>query len=158
MENLNIINVAGLLMDGIDDGLEASMRERLKPDSIRTIAPTPFRSRREHPNDSIARAIGMIQQAMGERQREQEDAEFVLTGRSYGAFIALLAATRMRFENILRAILIEGPLHPEVLVEPPVLLPPLAFCTSHYTKGRDHSRRCGRPSGSQCCPSSPRRF
>ncbi|MBI5413303.1 hypothetical protein HZA42_03080 [Candidatus Peregrinibacteria bacterium] len=38
----------------------------------------------------------------------------------------------MEFKNILKVILVEGPLHPYITVRPPPLLPPLMLCGVHY--------------------------
>ncbi len=132
MKSLSIINVAGLLMDGKNDGLEAALRQRVTPDFLRTIAPTSLDSATKHPNEAIEHAIVMIRRAMQDVKESTGDPNIVLVGRSYGAFIALLASIRMNFQNITRVVLIEGPLHPDVLVAPPMLLPPLMICDSHY--------------------------
>ncbi len=132
MRNIDVINVAGLLLDGKNDGLEAAIRHNLKPRSIITIAPTPPRSARENPNYSIERAMAMVKEITEDLRRGNPTAKVILIGRSYGGFIALLVACRMNFENILKVITIESPLHPEVAVGPPMLLPPLALCGPHY--------------------------
>lgn len=130
--DIDIINVAGLLMNGQNDGLEKALHKRLTPRSIRTIAPTPLKAAMEHPDMAVARAISMIQQTIAEIEEQFGEAKIMLVGRSYGAFIALLAAIRMEFEKMLRVILVEGPLHPDVLVEPPKLILPLMLCGIHY--------------------------
>lgn len=47
------------------------------------------------------------------------DAEITLAGDSYGSLLALRNACRRKMRRIGHLILIDGPLHPEVLVEPP---------------------------------------
>lgn len=148
MKSIDIINVAGLLMDGEKDGIESELKERVEPRFIRTIAPTPISSAMEDPLRAIERAILMIQKAVQDIERQYGEAKVFLVGRSYGAFIALLAAVRMNFRKISRAILIEGPLHPDIPVTPPNLLPPLMACGIHYrvrpTLAREAIERLGR--------------
>lgn len=132
MRPIDIINVAGLLMDGKKDGLEKELREKVEPRFLRTIAPTPLSSAMEHPDRAIERAVRMIEEAVRDIEKQFGEPKVLLVGRSYGAFIALLAAVRMNFHNILKAILIEGPLHPDISVTSPNLLPPLMACGVHY--------------------------
>ncbi len=132
MKSVDIINVAGLLMDGGKDGLEQELREKVEPRFLRTIAPTPISSAMEPPAYAIERAMLMILEAVRDIERQFEEPNILLVGRSYGAFTALLAAIRMNFKKISKAILIEGPLHPDVSVAPPNLLPPLMACSGHY--------------------------
>ena len=132
MENIDFINVAGLLMDGKNDSLENALRVKLHPHSITTIAPTPLHAARENPNRSIERAISMVKQAIERVQTANPTASVVLMGRSYGGFIALLAACRMNFGNISKIITIESHVNPDIDVVPPRLLPPLALCGPHY--------------------------
>lgn len=131
MKSVDIINVAGLLMDGKDDGMEKELR-KLNPRSLRTVAPTPLTSAREHPSVAIERLIEMIQRAICEIQQKFGESNVFVVGRSYGGFMALQAAIAMNFENILRLVSIEGPLHPDVFVCAPALLPPLMMCGVHY--------------------------
>lgn len=132
MESIDIINVAGLLMDGKDDGIEKELRETVKPRFLKTIAPTPISSVMEHPDHAVKRAIFMIREIMKDIERQFGEPRVLLIGRSYGAFIALTSAVRMNFCKIFKAILIEGPLHPDITVTPPNLLPPLMACGIHY--------------------------
>lgn len=132
MRSIDIINVAGLLMDGKKDGIEKELREKVEPRFLRTIAPTPIGSAMEHPDHAIERAVLMIREAMRDIEQQFGEPKILLIGRSYGAFIAFLAAIRINFQKILKAILIEGPLHPDVSVTPPNLLPPLMACGIHY--------------------------
>lgn len=140
MKPIDIINVAGLLMDGKNDGIEDELRLRVQPRSLKTIAPVPLGSAMEHPEHAIQRAVQMIQETIHELEGEFGESRVVLIGRSYGAFIALLAAVRMDFQKILKAVLIEGPLHPNVVVHPPALLPPLMTCGVHYKARPDLAR------------------
>ena len=140
MQNLHIINVAGLMMDGKDDGIEKALRDAVKPASLITVAPTPPDAAFEHPNKGIARLILMIRETIVGLEKAFENPQIVLVGRSYGAFMALLAAVRMDFEKILKVILIEGPLNPDVTVVPPALLVPLLACRSHYDARPDVTR------------------
>ena len=132
MKQIDIINVAGLLMDGEDDGIEKELREKVNPRYIKTLAPTPLRAATEHPNQAIERLVSMIRDLIGEIERQFGESRVVVVGRSYGAFMALLASIRMDFQKILRTVLIEGPLHPDVTVKPPFLIPPLRRCGIHY--------------------------
>ncbi len=141
MKPVDIINVAGLLMDGKDDGIEQALREKLHPRFLRTIAPTPVSSMKEDPRLSILRAVTMIREVIADSVRQFGESNVLLVGRSLGAYTALLAALEMDFENIPMAILIEGPLHPEVTVEPPTLLPPLMACGAHYRMRPEYMRR-----------------
>lgn len=120
------------MMDGTDDSLEAAIRKNLRPRSITTIAPTPPRAARENPEYCIEQAITMVKKIIDDLQRDNPSAKVILTGRSYGGFIALLVACRMDFENILKVITIESPLSPDATVGPPLLIPPLALCGPHY--------------------------
>jgi len=122
MKSLDIINIAGLLMNEKNDDLEYELRETLKPKNLTTIAPTPPSATTESPELAIERAISST----------RGKSNIVLIGRSYGGFIALLTAIRTKFENIHKAIIIESPVHPDVTVKPPILLPPLLTCRSHY--------------------------
>lgn len=119
-------------MDGKKDGIEKELRENVKPRFIRTIAPTPISSVMENPAYAVERAILLIEEAVQDVEQQFGASEVLLVGRSYGAFIALLAAVRRDFKKISRAILIEGPLHPDISVTPPNLLPPLMACDNHY--------------------------
>lgn len=132
MKSIDIVNVAGLLMDGKKDGIEKELKEKVEPRFIRTIAPTPIGSVMENPIYAVERAILMIQEAVRDVEQQFGESEVSLVGRSYGAFIALLAAIRMNFQKISRTILIEGPLHPDISVTPPNLLLPLMACGIHY--------------------------
>lgn len=119
-------------MDGDKDGIEKELKEKVEPRFIKTIAPTPIGSVMENPVYAVERAILMIQEAVRDIEQQFGEPKVLLVGRSYGAFIALLAAIRINFRKILRAILIEGPLHPDISVTPPNLLPPLMACGIHY--------------------------
>lgn len=119
-------------MDGNGDGIEEELREEVEPRFLRTIAPTPISSVMEHPAHAIERAVLMIRKAVQDIEQQFGEPNVLLVGRSYGAFVALLAAIRMNFQKISKAILIEGPLHPDVSVKPPLLLPPLMACGIHY--------------------------
>lgn len=132
MRSIDIINVAGLLMNGKKDGIEKELTERVEPRFLRTIAPTPIDSVMENPIYAIERATLMIQEAIRDIEQQFGEPKILLVGRSYGAFIALLAAIRMNFRKISKAILIEGPLHPDIPVTPPNLIPPLMACGIHY--------------------------
>lgn len=132
MKPVDIINVAGLLMDGKNDGIERAVREKLQPRFIRTIAPTPPDSMREDPRLSILRSVEMIREVIVEIVREFGQPNVILVGRSLGGYTALLAALEMDFANISRVVPIESPLHPDITVEPPALLPPLLACDTHY--------------------------
>lgn len=119
-------------MNGKNDGIEKELRENTRPRSVQTIAPTPLGSAGENPSHAIERAVFMIKQAIKEIKQRSNTPHVILVGRSYGAFIALLAAIRLQFHEIAKVILIEGPLHPDVSVKPPALLPPLKACGIHY--------------------------
>lgn len=132
MKSIDIINVAGLLMDGKKDGIGKELKGKVEPRFLRTIAPTPIGSVMEHPDYAVERAVCMIGEAIRDIEQQFGDPKVLLIGRSYGAFIALLAVIRINFRKILKTILIEGPLHPDVSVMPPSLLPPLIACGIHY--------------------------
>ena len=132
---VDIINVAGLLRTERHNGIEDAVLHRFQPHSFTTIAPTPPLLAAEDPERSIERAIGMVDEIIARLTRENpagNPPDVILFGHSYGAFIALLVACRMRFQNIMRIILDEGPLNPDVEVKPPPLFPPLAACYQHY--------------------------
>lgn len=112
--------------------LEFTLRNKVPARSVRRICPTPPFSATEHPEMAIERTISQIKQIIEEIESNSEESRIVLVGRSYGAFIALMAACRLKFEKIFKAILIEGPLNPEVTVNPPALIPPLLLCAKHY--------------------------
>lgn len=141
MKPVDIINVAGLLMDGKDDGIEAAVREKLQPRSIRTIAPTPPGSMREDPRLSILRAVSMIREVIADIVRQFGKPNVILVGRSLGGYTALLAALEMDFDDISKVVAIEAPLHPAVTVQPPALLPPLMACGAHYQMRSENMRR-----------------
>lgn len=63
---VDVINVAGLLMNGENDGIESALRMRLAPRYMRTIAPTPLRSAHEHPLHAVERASAMIEKCTAE--------------------------------------------------------------------------------------------
>ncbi|MEK7544768.1 MAG: hypothetical protein AAB551_01415 [Patescibacteria group bacterium] len=131
MKSVDVINVAGLLMDGKNDGLESELR-RLGVRSVRTFAPTPRESAREHPRYAIERLMGMIQLAVQEIQKEFGEPNILLCGRSYGGFMALQAALGMDFDSIFRVVPIEAPLHPDVPVPIPSVMKFFADCSVHY--------------------------
>jgi pimeloyl-ACP methyl ester carboxylesterase len=150
MRPIDVINIAGLLMSGKNDGIENELRSQAAPRFLRTIAPTPKAAAMERPAVTIDRAVSMIRTALHDIEAAVGEPNVVLVGRSWGAFIGLLAAIRMNFHNISRAILIEGPLHPEVRVTAPPLLPPLMACRLHYNerpalarKGADRLKELG---------------
>ncbi len=132
MRSIDIINVAGLLIDGRNDGIEDAVRTIVQPRFIKTLAPTPPGSFHEHPNIAIERLIHMIDETVAEIQREFGESRVTLVGRSLGGLYALLAALRMQFRDIFRMVSLEAPLHPDVSVTPPTLLPPLMACGIHY--------------------------
>lgn len=132
MNHVDIINVAGLLMDGKDDGIEMELINTMHPRSLQTIAPTPLGSAGENPNHAVERAVFMIKRVIEKIKQQSNTPHVILVGRSYGAFIGLLGAIRLRFHEIEKVILIEGPLHPDISVKPPLLLPPLMACGIHY--------------------------
>lgn len=138
---IDIINVAGLLMNGKNDGLEKALKEKIHPRSIRTIAPTPLKSSREHPEYAIQRTASMIREAVDEIKRRFGEAKVYITGRSYGGFNDVLAAVDLDFKDIERVISIEAPLHPDILVEPPKLLPPLMLCGIYYKHRPELARK-----------------
>ncbi|MDP3975875.1 MAG: hypothetical protein Q8P95_03070 [bacterium] len=132
MEHVDIINVAGLMMNGRDDGIEKALREAEVGRSVRTIAPTPYKLRHEGPEDGIARTGQLLEQAIADIDEQDGNSRIVVVGRSYGGFMALMAAVRREFYRIFRVVLIEGPLHPDVEVGVPWLIPPLKACRAHY--------------------------
>lgn len=141
MKPVDIINVAGLLMDGKDDGIERAVREQLQPRFLRTIAPTPPGSMREDPRLSILRAVAMIREVIADIVRQFGQPNVMLVGQSLGGYTAPLAALEMNFVDISRVVSIEAPLHPEVTVEPPALLPRLMACGTHYQMRSENMRR-----------------
>ncbi len=132
MKLIDVINIAGLMMNGGEDSMELAVRKIVQPRFITTLAPTPWSSANEHPDIALERLMGMIDTTLDAIEREFGTSHAILVGRSYGAFMALLAATRMEFRRIFRVVLLEGPLHPDVEVRPPFLLPPLRTCAVHY--------------------------
>lgn len=138
---IDIINVAGLLMNGQDDGLERALQERIHPRSIRTIAPTPLKACKKHPEEAIQRTAFMIREAVAEIRKRFGKPNVYVTGRSYGGFNNVLAAIEMDFKDIEKVIAIEAPLSPDVLVEPPTLLPPLKLCGIYYEHRPGLARR-----------------
>ncbi len=140
MKPIDVINIAGLRMNGEEDSMELALKEQVQPRSITTLAPTPWNSAGEHPEMALERLIGMIDAHLDTLERTFGEPRAVLVGRSYGAFMALLAATRMEFRRIFRVVLLEGPLHPDVEVRPPFLLPPLKSCGVHYDARPDLAR------------------
>lgn len=138
---IDVINVAGLLIGPEQAALERSLMKMYRPRSLVTVAPTPPPSplwklweANEDPETCIQRAVAQIEEQMTQIANQQDSPNIVLLGRSYGAFMALQAALRLKLENFLKIVLIEGPLHPEVDVDPAMLLPCLQFCRSHYAQ------------------------
>ena len=130
---LDVINVAGLMIGKWhEDSLEKALRDQEYVRSVVTIYPTPASKSRENPEESIMRAIGQVDEEVTKIISEFGEGNIVLVGQSYGALMALMVACRTKFKNILKVVLMEGSLHPEVTVEPPRLLPVLAVCASHY--------------------------
>jgi len=132
MRPIDIINVTGLLMSEDGDELEQKLREKVEPRFIRTIDPTPSGSGIEHPGHAIEQIILKIQEAVRDIEQQFGNPNVLLVGRSYGAFMTLLAAIRMEFEKVSKAILIEGPLHPDIEVKPPRHLPAFRPFGAHY--------------------------
>ena len=132
---LDIINVAGLMIGkGHGDGLERALRDQTYVRSVRTVYPTPPSKSMEDPEKSVERANGQVLIALEEIRKEFGDSNAVLIGRSYGGLMAPTVACHMGFKDILKSISIEAPLHPDVKVESPKLLPILAVCADHYKK------------------------
>lgn len=140
-KTIDIINVAGLMLDGSGDGIEAGLKERDGCRSLQTIAPTPPKKAREHPDESISRTMDWIQEAADQLKEDHGNANIILIGRSYGGFVALAAAVRLHFENILHVITFLAPLHPTENVSSPTLIP-LGICAQHYNHRPEIAQEC----------------
>lgn len=133
MRPIDIINVTGLLItDDNGDDLERELRRKMEPRSVRTINPTPSGYGIEHPGHAIEQTILKIQEAVRDVEQRFGNSNVLLVGRSYGAFMTLLAAIRMEFKKVSKAILIEGPLHPDIEVKLPRHLPLFKPYDAHY--------------------------
>ncbi|MEK7528276.1 MAG: hypothetical protein AAB592_00740 [Patescibacteria group bacterium] len=130
--DVDIINVAGLLIDHGTDRLEGYLREKLNPRWMKTFAPAGLSSVLESPEDSIQRTVDFVNESIPEIEAQFGQSRIVLLGGSNGGFTALLAACRLRFEKIFRVIAIEAPINPDVRVSPPGLMPHLHACVHHY--------------------------
>lgn len=118
-------------MDGKKDSLSYKMNHELGA-QVHTIAPTngtvtTFRS----PEYAIKYAGELIDDALGQ---VPEGCSVLGVGRSYGGFSLLKAAlaTRQRFDQFQKLILLESPLHSEQSVTIPPLLLPLYLAIRHY--------------------------
>ncbi len=133
-------------MDGENDGIEKELREKVQPRYLKTVAPTPISSAMEHTSRAVERLVLMIRDVVRDIESQFDEPNLFIVGRSFAAYVAhlaLIADNEFSLKKVSRAILIEGPLHPEVLVEPPkfpVLPPffpqlpflPLTACGAHY--------------------------
>ncbi len=130
--NIDVISVTGLFVTTEYDGTGKTIKEGLNPRSIFTINPTPPDKVGEDPETIIAWTVAAIRQRIRELKDQFGEVRVVLVGHSYGALMAIMAASRMQFEDIVKVIVIEGPLNPDVEVSPPTLLPHLRLCGTHY--------------------------
>lgn len=135
MENIDVINIAGLLMSGKDDGIEIELRQKSSFRSVKTIAPTDFLSViTESPRDAIEKCIRQIRVLTKDLQAVFDTPNILLIGRSYGAFMAFQSVIRAKLSNIIGLVLIEGPLNPDIDVKVPTLplLKVLVAARRHY--------------------------
>lgn len=122
------------------DGIEAALlSHEIPPASVTTIAPTPPLKVREKPIVSIDRCFEEVNRAIKTITEKDEHARIILIGRSFGAFLGLLAAIRLKFERIAKVIMIEGPMNPNIEVTAPTALPMLRLCGKHYDERVDRA-------------------
>lgn len=135
MKPLDVIIAAGLLMDRELD-LEAIVNNHCNPRSVKVITPATLSKRtlRESIVEIVERAATEIVARINELRAEfGDEIEVTLMGRSFGGLVVLLAAIKLEFRNIRLTIPFEAPLHPEVPVVAPRMVPPLWLCRKHYS-------------------------
>ncbi len=105
-------------------------------DTLHTCSPTPIHRPNEEPEKAIARLAEEIE-AIGNEIRTTfgREPNFKIIGRSYGGFVALMAAVQLGFKDISSLVTVEAPLNPEEDVNVPIGFPPFHLCSKHY-RGR----------------------
>lgn len=129
------IHVLGLLDSFATNRLCRDLKED-DFDTLHTCSPTPIHHPNEEPERAIARLAEEIE-AIGNEIRDTfgREPNFKLIGRSYGGFVALMAAVELGFKDISSLITVEAPLNPEEDVGVPIGFPLFHLCTKHY-RGR----------------------
>ena len=96
-----------------DKGISALKKEldhKLQPHSSTIIPSAPWHKALDAPETVIERVAKAIDAIPSDH--------ILLIGHSYGALIALVVACRRQLDNILKVILIDGPLNPYIDVHP----------------------------------------
>lgn len=121
LNNYDLLVVAGFAEDGQNHRVTNLLDDRLYPRQASTVAMAPLGNVGKSYEESIAEVIAAIR------------GETLLVGHCAGALVALAAACRLKFEKILKLILIYGPINVDVKVEPTF---PLSLPFLHFYEGR----------------------
>lgn len=132
MKPFDVINVGGLM--GTSNRIERALHARGNVRFVTTVYPTPASAALEDPQDGVTRLIAMIEEKVADIRRQFGEPRVKLVGLSNGSCQALMAAVQTNFRDILSVMSIEGPLHPDVPVAPPLRIPLLFACTKHYAR------------------------
>lgn len=124
-DNLHLIIVSGFGGDKDIIALEDAIAEKVNPAHSLIIKGCPPHKAFRHPEGLVADIREKIENASTDN--------ILLIGHSYGALLALAASLRMRMKNILKLILIDGPLN----IGQPVIPTKLA----HYMFKRQYDYR-----------------
>lgn len=107
--NIDLAIVTGFGDKGIDK-LKTKLDAELNPRSSKTIPSAPWYRALQHPETVAAR--------VGKEVEKIPSDDLLLIGHSYGALIALVVACRLKLHNVLKLVLIDGPLSPDIEVVP----------------------------------------
>lgn len=107
--DFDLITVTGFGDKGVKE-LVDKLNTTIAPKSSTILQGCPWYRALENPDNIIERICSEIDKISPE--------QMVLIGHSYGAIIALAVAMRLKMKNILKLILIDGPLNPHVDVKP----------------------------------------
>ena len=127
----DIAIVTGFGDKGISE-LKVELDQKMHPHSNTIIPSAPWHKALDAPETVIARVAKAIDAIPSDH--------ILLIGHSYGALIALLVACRRELQNILKVILIDGPLNPYVDVHPAHSLHNIFF--RHYEQREALAREC----------------
>lgn len=117
----DLLVVAGFAENDKDHRITNMLKDRLKPRQATTVAMAPLTHTGKSYEESIAEVISAIR------------GETLLVGHCAGAVVALAAACRLRFQNILKLISIYGPINRDVAVNP---VPVFSLPFMHFYHGR----------------------
>ncbi len=130
-KNFDLAIVAGFGDKGIDK-LARKLSAELLPRTTNVISSAPWHRALQHPESIISQVTEDITALNSDN--------LLLVGHSYGALIALAYASRTKLANVLKAVLIDGPLNPDIDVTPAKTAHNIFY--RHYEYREQLARRC----------------